>query len=1640
MTTSRDHAEHPLNLITEDGGQTIAGDLSLTGDLLPTADNIHSLGSIAAAWKDVYVGPGSLYLNGKKVITDVGNIMTFLTDNNQSVNIESTGTGSTKLTSFTDILLSSSGTINMQVDGTIDNAVIDLTNVSTNGSIVLNAVGLGGTIDLNGNVVLTGDLTTSGTINGIADITDHDLLTNVAFYKHYQIDNHINDSSVHFSQLAISITESQISNLQSYLLPNANINTGVITANSGTADIVASFTSTDATALITFSDSVTTTAPYIGAVGDDLVLVAPGGSGTVSVNDNLVVTGNLTVSGTTTTVNSNQLNIADNIITLNVDETGVPSQHAGLLIERGTSANSALRWNETLDTWQTSNDDITYYDIITGKGGQIVNGNFTTQNGALTITRNTNNNQLNLIRTGTLPANAWISVNSDRLVISPDNVGSAGNAQFVVPLDGVNVAQTLGNDVIHTGGGQRINGSLSVKDGGIELNFKSWTSTANSDIYSTIGGVGTTTGALIQGPESGHIVMELRDNDSNDSFSIVGTGAGYNVDNTIDKLLFQVKSTGDTTIASINGYGITGTSGNWFTKIPTVAADGYMEVGRGIDFHSLNSDTNDFDGRIQVIDTRVQLISGAGNNQTNGFDIIHSGGGQEIDGTFHAFADDGRIDLNTLSGPNSRSTGEYWVGSGATNFPISAGGSLHHIHHDNYGDFSTQLFIEQNGSDLSFRANSGGVWSSWKQAIHTGGGQTINGHMIIADAYSYMWGDTSTRITGSSVTDTINIIAPNGVQANGNEVIHVGGGQTINGTLDVATTLKLSSQSLLGNTTNEIAFKSNSATVARIRFKTSDNVTRGYFYANSANQVGILDSNQTWAVRHTTNGTTEFLSNNVVTAYISNNGKLFVDKISIGTNGEAAETDIQLLDGANIASTRDMNFYIDSDNNETVAEFTWRKNSPFTNNSSTLMKISEDGRLVVYDDIETQAQLVATTGNSEKLIINSGTIDSFGTMTSTDVGGYLYMQDSTTTNNRTVGIGVSGNRLMSVSGDGYNEVIHDGGGQIINGSLELESSNAILTIDNSTRATPTSVTDYVNQLSINNTLTLATHVYAGSQYTRIYHGSWAGHFEFWTGSSGGDKKCVVINSYGNADNSDISLLKGAGNYETVLHTGGGQAVGATTTFNNITSTGTFRIGADGYSSWVRDYSASASAIPAIVNDDGSVLQQGGVYRVSGHLSLTGTNTASTAIFWYDDTLSVWRVHVTAQSGINSNHIKFSINAGVPTIRTYHASTYVISVFHERMELSEGVGTDNSPFSFGADSYMTFIGDGTSGNVGGVIGFDRSGTSTANSANYTELVHVDGGQTITGTLTAGNFTASTFTGRASKALVSNHTTNNVEYPVVWHNNGDQLFDSSNGMNYNPSLQRLTIGGAIVGASYSGSLVSSVTATTQAAADNSTKVATTAFVQSVAGGNYVDYVSGGTQNDTLGRASWTANYTDAGNVDHVWFDDSVNTWHFCADTTYKSAGNAVLVASEFTGKCSGNLSGTIDSGVTAVTQAPFDFSNSVATTQYVDLADQITNIITPGGNITLAFGNESSYIRMSFLSASTVTVPANATVAFNIGTEVHIRQANTGSVTFIEAAGVTINTAETLALDKPHSTATLIKVGTDEWDLIGDTVPL
>ena len=83
----------------------------------------------------------------------------------------------------------------------------------------------------------------------------------------------------------------------------------------------------------------------------------------------LIVQGNLTVSGNTTYVNTETIQLSDNIITLNANHTGSASQNAGIEVERGTDSNVVLQWNEANDYWEIASGGTTGRIITTSDEG-----------------------------------------------------------------------------------------------------------------------------------------------------------------------------------------------------------------------------------------------------------------------------------------------------------------------------------------------------------------------------------------------------------------------------------------------------------------------------------------------------------------------------------------------------------------------------------------------------------------------------------------------------------------------------------------------------------------------------------------------------------------------------------------------------------------------------------------------------------------------------------------------------------------------------------------------------------------------------------------------------------------------------------------------------------------------------------------------------------------------------------------------------------------------------------------------------------------------------------------------------------------------------------------------------------------------
>ena len=217
-----------------------------TGHVLPATDVTFDLGSPAKMWRDIYVGPGSLYVNGQKVLqTDAGDVVV-TADVNENLVMRTSGDGNIELDP------TGSGSVTIKAPLVIQTG----NNISNSDG---NAVNFGGAIK-------------TDTISSKTSNTDLSL-------------------------------------------------------------------SADGTGKVYLNDNA-------------------------EVSGNLVVGGNLTVSGTTTTVNSETISLADNIIDLNSNfTTGTPTENAGIKIKRGDSSDVQIRWNESTDKWDFTNDGSVYSSI-----------------------------------------------------------------------------------------------------------------------------------------------------------------------------------------------------------------------------------------------------------------------------------------------------------------------------------------------------------------------------------------------------------------------------------------------------------------------------------------------------------------------------------------------------------------------------------------------------------------------------------------------------------------------------------------------------------------------------------------------------------------------------------------------------------------------------------------------------------------------------------------------------------------------------------------------------------------------------------------------------------------------------------------------------------------------------------------------------------------------------------------------------------------------------------------------------------------------------------------------------------------------------------------------------------------------------
>ena len=167
-------------LARADGSNFTGGvDLSsVSQNIVPSTDITYDLGSPTKQWRDVYVGPGSLYVNGQRVLEDNSGTITVTADENQNLSLQTSGSGDIQIDPTGTGIIAVKGAMQIEDGNSITNSagnaitfannisVDQISSRSSNTDLTLSGNGSGNVI-ISDALTVSGDLTVNGTTTTI---------------------------------------------------------------------------------------------------------------------------------------------------------------------------------------------------------------------------------------------------------------------------------------------------------------------------------------------------------------------------------------------------------------------------------------------------------------------------------------------------------------------------------------------------------------------------------------------------------------------------------------------------------------------------------------------------------------------------------------------------------------------------------------------------------------------------------------------------------------------------------------------------------------------------------------------------------------------------------------------------------------------------------------------------------------------------------------------------------------------------------------------------------------------------------------------------------------------------------------------------------------------------------------------------------------------------------------------------------------------------------------------------------------------------------------------------------------------------------------------------------------------------------
>jgi hypothetical protein len=164
------------------------------------------------------------------------------------------------------------------------------------------------------------------------------------------------------------------------------------------------------------------------------------------------------------------------------------------------------------------------------------------------------------------------------------------------------------------------------------------------------------------------------------------------------------------------------------------------------------------------------------------------------------------------------------------------------------------------------------------------------------------------------------------------------------------------------------------------------------------------------------------------------------------------------------------------------------------------------------------------------------------------------------------------------------------------------------------------------------------------------------------------------------------------------------------------------------------------------------------------------------------------------------------------------------------------------------------------------------------------------------------------------------------------------------------------------------------------------------------------------------------------------NSISSWssseniNLALDKVIKINGIEILSSTNYIGKAA---TATMADQVVANSVTPTMLQEGPARSAFRSEILTITN-----ATHTLLLSDLSKLIIMNNSSSMTVTVPSEANTAFMTGDRIDVTRYGTGSLTFNSQEGVSLRATPGLKLRAQYSTATLTKLATNEWLIVGD----